>query len=278
MTILLALMLAQDVSLNVRVSKESEPIQAHQGQVVVLRPGPEYCGPSMTIFGDDYHCRPDGTLIIGVDSAQPPGLYRLVNLFGVTVANVIVQSVAWHEESVPGVYTHLPVGDMLKTEQPLKDAAYTFDRDPHYAERHFRVPTWHVVDDDPPVHTRFGTRRVDPDCRVHEIHTGIDFAVPVGSSVYSMAAGYVVFAGPLPVEGTTVIIHHGDGIYSVYCHLSQLAVSQGNEVSGGARIAWSGATPLGRGLSPHLHWTVRVRRAYVDPVPTATRLNNELPR
>ncbi|MFF8381838.1 M23 family metallopeptidase [Streptomyces sp. NPDC015661] len=86
-------------------------------------------------------------------------------------------------------------------------------------------------------------------------HTGQDFAVPSGTTVRAVGPGRVVSAGYGRSYGHEVVIRHPDGRYTQYAHLSRIDVSPGQSVSGGQRIARSGAT--GRVTGPHLHFEVR---------------------
>lgn len=98
-------------------------------------------------------------------------------------------------------------------------------------------------------------------------HTGVDFPVPTGTSVKSVAPGRVVSAGWAGAYGYEVVIRHSDGKYSQYAHLSALHVRAGQTVSGGQRIARSGST--GNSTGPHLHFEIRTGPGYgsdVDPL------------
>ncbi|PVC80113.1 transglycosylase family protein [Streptomyces sp. CS131] len=98
-------------------------------------------------------------------------------------------------------------------------------------------------------------------------HTGVDFPVPTGTSVKSVAPGRVVSAGWAGAYGYEVVIRHSDGKYSQYAHLSALHVRAGQSVSGGQRIARSGST--GNSTGPHLHFEIRTGPGYgsdIDPL------------
>ncbi|MET7935789.1 transglycosylase family protein [Streptomyces sp. NPDC005322] len=98
-------------------------------------------------------------------------------------------------------------------------------------------------------------------------HTGVDFAVPIGTSVRAAAPGTVVAAGWGGAFGYQVIIHHADGLYTQYAHLSALTVRTGQTVEAGRRIARSGNT--GNTTGPHLHFEVRTSPRYgsdIDPL------------
>ncbi|MFE7273782.1 transglycosylase family protein [Streptomyces sp. NPDC057623] len=98
-------------------------------------------------------------------------------------------------------------------------------------------------------------------------HTGVDFAVPTGTSVKSVGAGRVVSAGWSGSFGYEVVIRHADGRYSQYAHLSAISVKDGQSVGAGQRIGRSGST--GNSTGPHLHFEVRTGPAFgsdIDPV------------
>ncbi|MFF4469756.1 transglycosylase family protein [Streptomyces sp. NPDC001599] len=98
-------------------------------------------------------------------------------------------------------------------------------------------------------------------------HTGVDFPVPTGTSVKSVADGRVVSAGWGGSYGYQVVVRHGDGRYSQYAHLSAISVKSGQSVGVGQRLGRSGST--GNVTGPHLHFEVRTGPGFgsdVDPV------------
>ncbi|MEU3146452.1 MULTISPECIES: transglycosylase family protein [unclassified Streptomyces] len=98
-------------------------------------------------------------------------------------------------------------------------------------------------------------------------HTGVDFPVPTGTSVKSVAQGTVVSAGWEGSFGYQVVVRHADGRYSQYAHLSAISVRSGQSVAAGQRIGRSGST--GNSSGPHLHFEVRTGPGFgsdIDPV------------
>lgn len=95
------------------------------------------------------------------------------------------------------------------------------------------------------------------------LHYGNDYGVPTGTEVKACAAGKVVLAETRITTGWSIVIEHLPGLYSLYYHMSELAVKEGDMVNQGQLIGKSGATGLATG--PHLHWEVRLNGSAVRP-------------
>jgi murein DD-endopeptidase MepM/ murein hydrolase activator NlpD len=95
-------------------------------------------------------------------------------------------------------------------------------------------------------------------------HSGADFRAPEGTPVSAPNVGRVVLTGDTYFSGGSVILDHGWGLYSYFAHLSEILVMEGELVAPGQVIGEAGAT--GRVTGPHLHWTVRLNGARVDPL------------
>jgi murein DD-endopeptidase MepM/ murein hydrolase activator NlpD len=94
-------------------------------------------------------------------------------------------------------------------------------------------------------------------------HTGLDFRVTTGTPIFATNSGTVVLARPLYFEGNCVMIDHGQGLLTMYLHLSEFKVKEGDAVKKGQILGLSGGT--GRATAPHLHFAVRWRGEYLDP-------------
>jgi murein DD-endopeptidase MepM/ murein hydrolase activator NlpD len=95
------------------------------------------------------------------------------------------------------------------------------------------------------------------------VHTGLDIAAVWGSPVLAASDGRVIYAGWFGGYGKIVVIDHGQGISTLYGHLSQWLVPSGNEVHRGQVIARVGNTGFSTG--PHIHFEIRINGTPVDP-------------
>jgi len=120
----------------------------------------------------------------------------------------------------------------------------------------FPLATYTRVSDD------YGMR-IHPTLKVEQFHNGVDFAAPKGTAIYAAYDGIVVAATYSATMGNYVMIDHGDGLYTIYMHASQLYVQKDDIVVRGETIAAVGST--GRSTGNHLHFSVRLNGAYTSP-------------
>ncbi len=115
---------------------------------------------------------------------------------------------------------------------------------------------------DGPLSSPFGLRRFF-NGEERNPHSGLDFAAKNGTPIKAPAAGRVILTGDYFFNGKTVFVDHGQGLISMFCHLSQIDVKVGDPLDRGEILGKVGAT--GRATGPHLHWNVSLNDARVDP-------------
>lgn len=108
----------------------------------------------------------------------------------------------------------------------------------------------------------FGYRRILND-QPRNPHSGLDIAAPEGTPVAAPAPGKVSLTGNFYFNGRTVFVDHGQGLVTMYCHLSKINASEGQDLQRGEVLGLVGAT--GRATGPHLHWSVSLNGNRVDP-------------
>jgi murein DD-endopeptidase MepM/ murein hydrolase activator NlpD len=109
----------------------------------------------------------------------------------------------------------------------------------------------------------FGVRRLLNGKATGDYHRGVDQRAPAGHPVRAVAAGVVRVAHAFNLRGGTVGIDHGQGLESIYLHMSKLAAKEGATVERGEVIGYVGST--GRSSGPHLHWSLYVNEVPVNP-------------
>lgn len=113
------------------------------------------------------------------------------------------------------------------------------------------------------ISTVFGTNRL-MNGKLTSVHKGVDIKGKEGEEIHASNSGRVVFEDELFFGGKSVILDHGQGIYTVYMHLSKFMAKYGDDVSKGEVIGYVGST--GRATGPHLHFGAKVMNINTNPV------------
>jgi len=214
--------------------------------------------------------------IAGVSLETRPGKYPL-ELKGVSASGkdlsfeklIAVGKGKYHSiaASVPKQYTEPNPEQLQKISQDkaIKQQAFAHVTPEREWTGSFHAPVKAEISD------VFGTSRTF-NGKTQSVHQGLDYAVPEGTPVAALNSGTVLLAQPLFFEGSCVVLDHGQGLLTLYMHLSKIEVKEGERVTGGQKIGLSGGT--GRATGPHLHVAVRWEGVYLNP---ATLLSLQLP-
>lgn len=214
--------------------------------------------------------------IAGVSLETRPGIYPL-ELTGTTAKSSEIafsQKIRVRAGKYPSIAVTVPKRytepskeqlERIQQDKTIKQDVFQHTDPEREWSGKFRPPVDAAVSD------IFGTRRTF-NGQVQSKHQGLDYAVPSGTPVSAVNAGTVLLAGPLYFEGNCVVLDHGQGLLTLYLHLSEVRVKQGDRIKGGEEIGLSGGT--GRATGPHLHLAVRWQGVYLNP---ATLLTLKLP-
>src|SRR5712691_1300258 len=202
--------------------------------------------------------------VVGLPLALKPGAHQLSVLEGEKSARTIRFDVGPHDYEAQ----HVTLADRRQVDPEPADRL-RIARDQESVVRAFSTFSDSALDDfslDLPsagrVSGSFGLRRFlnnEP----RQPHSGVDIAAPLGTPIAAPAAGTVLETGDYFFYGLTVLLDHGQGLITMYNHLSRIDVAKGAHVARGERIGAVGST--GRVTGPQLHWSVSLNNARVDP-------------
>lgn len=242
---------------------ENRPVP---GGVVVLPLGPAPQRPSASVAGTPAMVVGDATqwtAVLGIPLAAKPGPGLLVvrrNSQAEEHLSFAIEPKRYAEQRLkvaPGK-VDLSRKDLARyqTERDHQAKVIATFSEPPPAMLRLRQPT------PGPRSSSFGLRRVF-NGQARSPHSGMDIAAPLGTPVVAAGAGRVLDTGDYFFNGRTVWLDHGAGLLTMYCHLDTVAVKPGDVLPAGAALGTVGAS--GRATGPHLHWSVSLNRAMVDP-------------
>jgi murein DD-endopeptidase MepM/ murein hydrolase activator NlpD len=197
--------------------------------------------------------------IVGIPLNTEPGSLSLT-VNGENVA-VDIEPHAYREQRLTVKnQSHVTPGqaqlDRIGRERKIIDAALTNFRPVAMAAVSLQVPV------EGPRSSSFGLRRFFND-QPRSPHKGMDIAANSGVPIVAPKAGVVTATGDYFFNGNTVLLDHGQGFVTMYCHMSEIDVQEGQSIAAGERLGAVGAT--GRVTGPHLHFGTYLNATAVDP-------------
>ena len=232
----------------VKLGKSEQPPVVHLGgeRVLVLREGAEW----VALVGLSLAAKPGTKVRIDVEHASGGVTRMTIGIGGKEYAS--------QHLNVPQGQVDLSAVDMARYERErihMREVLRTFSADAP-ASTAMLQPTPGTRS------SSFGMRRYF-NGQPRNPHTGMDIAAPVGTPVVAADTGKVIDTGEYFFSGNQIIVDHGQGLLTLYAHLSEIGVAQDEVVNAGAPIGKVGAT--GRVTGPHLHFSVYLNTVPVDP-------------
>lgn len=197
--------------------------------------------------------------IVGIPLSAQPGQHTLTTSSGpigfqVTDRQYQIQRLTIENKRKVNPYAE----DMDRIRKERREMNAAFDRfsSPGNIDTAFLVPTDGIMS------SSFGLRRILND-QPRNPHSGMDIAAPEGTPIVAPAEGEVVATGDYFFNGNTVIVDHGQGLITLYCHMNTIDVEVGDKLKKGEQLGSVGKT--GRVTGAHLHWSVSLNNARVNP-------------
>ena len=197
--------------------------------------------------------------VVGIPLSRSPGSFHLDTAEG--KVNFKVKEKQYEEQRLTiqnkrKVNPYAQDMERITRERAEMDAAFNHFSPVNQADTDFDLPTEGIVS------SSFGLRRVLND-QPRSPHSGMDIAAPEGTPIHSPATGRIVATGDYFFNGNTVLVDHGQGLITMYCHMSSITVAVGQAVDKGQHLGNVGMT--GRVTGAHLHWSVSLNNARVNP-------------
>lgn len=212
----------------------------------------------LLLDGEDYPLyRVEDTMIglIGIPADFPVGVHRLELTSGSTRCRINLE-VKPSEYSSEKIIFPEEKKDLLKVDISHERRVIREALSKEGGNRLWRSPFLTPVSGR--ISSAYGTRRNGG------YHRGVDISAKSGTLIEAPARGSVTVTGDFPIHGKTVVLDHGEGVSTIYCHLDTILVHEGDAVEAGSGLARVGNTGLG--TAPHLHWGLYVHGVPVNPM------------
>lgn len=257
------------------LSKAQPPLRIQQGGVVLIQT--RFKKPVSVVEGvlkgrtvPFFETSTPGLFegLVGVDLADPPSREELVvtGSMGSSVVErrrfpirILPGGFTVQELTVPDKFVDLDPATLKRVEEEQKRMLESLNQ--LSLERYWEGPF--ILPVEGKISGSFGLRRI-MNGQPRSPHSGEDINAPLGAEVGAMNNGVVTLVGEFFFSGKSVILDHGLGLVSMYFHLDEIDVKDGQRVQKGEIIGKVGAT--GRATGPHLHWGARLNGARINPM------------
>lgn len=239
------------------------PSAIHQGETLKLKAGANVASARMNGISAPLFPQSDGTRfgLLPVSVEDKPGPYKLdlLDQAGAVIEHTTIAVRDAHYPKQNVVLTkELTALKSTPEEQKIVHAFLQQVSPVRFWEEPFQLPIPGCLT------SPFGAQRLHNGKATGDYHGGVDQRGAAGTPIHAVAAGTVRIAQMFTLRGGTIAIDHGQGLASVYMHMSKLGAKEGQQVEAGEVVGFVGST--GRSTAPHLHWSLYVDGHPVQPL------------
>ncbi len=256
------------------------PERVHNGEIAMVRWQGDTPSFGVLRFNDQLvYLYPDelgAIALLPVGLEMPAGAYRVlcavVDRWGKTTASELTLQVMYKERPLESLTLPEEMVTPKKPETLARIERESRQLNQVFAGRSNRLWERFERPVNEPINSVFGKRRL-LNGKPKSPHSGTDFRSPAGTPVKAISSGRIVLCDELYYTGLTVIVDHGEGLFSLYAHLSTADCTEGQTVRTGQVLGKVGSS--GRSTGPHLHLTVKLLGERVDPMALLALFDNE---
>ena len=240
----------------VEISRSSIPAQ--QGSIIIVTLDNDKTASDVIFFDDKKYPLSGNKGYIPIPAYLNTGSHSIK--FNDTTTTIDILSGHFRSENInlpKSKKTETKKKDFPKATKDVYGALSKYNKDISYIDNFIMPLEGEIIEP-------FGTKRTLDHKIDWGYHGGVDLSADAGTPIHASNGGIVELSDNLPVYGNVVVINHGQGFATIYMHMKESHVAEGDKVEKGEVIGLVGSTGLSTG--PHLHWGLYLHGVKVDPI------------